>query len=85
METAFETTILGFGNNTGIEVPTENGVMSGRTLISLPKAHREASGLAAQFEGLSYFRRRELARQVDEAKADVTRERRIGKVLAALS
>ena len=72
METSFDTVILGFGNNTGIEVPAASlhelgagrrppvvvtvagysykstvGVMSGRTLISLAKAHREASGLKA--------------------------------------
>lgn len=72
MQTTFDTVILGFGNNTGIEVPEQNltelgsgkrppvlvtvgsysyrstvGVMGGRSLISLPKAHREASGLSA--------------------------------------
>jgi len=69
MQTTFDTVILGFGNNTGIEVPDESlaalgagkrppivvsigdysyrstvGAMSGRTLISLPKVHRNASG-----------------------------------------
>ena len=72
MQTTFETTILGFGNNTGIEVPDQNiaelgkskrppvtvqigsysykstvGIMGGKTLISLPKVHREAAGLKA--------------------------------------
>lgn len=72
MSTTFEAVILGFGNNTGIEVPAEAlaalgagkrppvlvalgdytyrstpGVMGGRTLISLPKAHRDAAGLKA--------------------------------------
>jgi hypothetical protein len=95
------------------------GVMGGRTLISLPKAHRDASGLTAgaavavtlvlddeprlvevppqlqvaleaagltaRFAGLAYSKRKEFARQVAEAKSDDTRERRIGKVLAALS
>jgi bifunctional DNA-binding transcriptional regulator/antitoxin component of YhaV-PrlF toxin-antitoxin module len=141
--TTFETVILGFGNNTGIEVPAENledlgsgkrpavavtvagysfrstvGVMGGRSLISLPKAHRDAAGLAAgdrvvislaleegrrevelpsplaealneaglaeTFEQLAYSRRKEFARQVSEAKAEATRERRIAKVLDAL-
>jgi antitoxin component of MazEF toxin-antitoxin module len=144
METTFETAILGFGNNTGIEVPPANlaalgsskrppvtvtvngytydstvGVMGGRTLISLPKAHREAAGLkagdavsvtlvlvdgprqvevpaqllaaleiaglAARFEQLAYSKRKEHARQVSEAKTDATRDRRIEKVIAALS
>jgi hypothetical protein len=144
MQTTFDTVILGFGNNTGIEVPAASlaalgsgkrppvvvtvsgysyrstvGVMSGRTLISLPKVHREAAGLTAgdavsvtlhldnghrtvevppelaealartgltaRFADLAYSRRKEFARQVAEAKADATRERRIDKVLEALS
>jgi putative transposon-encoded protein len=69
---SFETTIKGFGNNAGIEVPITTlealgagkrppvivtignyswkstvGVMNGMFLISLSKAHRTASGLAA--------------------------------------
>lgn len=88
MQTTFDTVILGFGNNTGIEVPDENltalgsgkrppvvvtigeysyrstvGAMGGRTLISLPRAHRDAAGL----------------------KSDSTRARRIEKVIQALS
>ena len=72
MATTFDTVILGFGNNTGIEVPADTlaalgagkrppvvvtigdysyrstaGVMGGRSLISLPKAHRDAAGLKA--------------------------------------
>jgi hypothetical protein len=94
------------------------GVMGGRTLISLSKAHREAAGLKAgdavtvslaldagprevavpaqlqaaldsagltgQFAALPYSKRKEFARQVAEAKADSTRERRVTKVLEAL-
>lgn len=144
METSFETVILSFGNNTGIEVPPANlaalgtgkrppvivtvngysysstaGVMGGRTLISLPKAHREAAGLkggdavtvtlvldagprsvdvppplqtaldaaglAERFAELTYSKRKEYARQVNDAKTDATRDRRIEKVLADLS
>ena len=144
METTFDTVILAFGNNTGIEVPADNlaalgagkrppvvvsvggytyrstvGVMSGRSLISLPKAHREAAGIAGgdavtvtlqleegtrpvevppqlrsaldrhglseRFAALSYSRRKELARQVADAKTDPTRVRRIEKVLQALT
>jgi hypothetical protein len=144
MHTTFDTVILAFGNNTGIEVPAKNlaelggskrapvvvtvagysykstvGVMGGRTLISLPKAHRDAaglkagaavtvtleldeghrtvevppqlqvaletSGLSGRFAELAYSKRKEFARQVAEAKTDGTRDRRIGKVLAALS
>ncbi|WP_380167840.1 YdeI/OmpD-associated family protein [Jannaschia sp. R86511] len=144
MRTSFRTVILGFGNNTGIEVPEASlrelgagkrppvlvtvagydyrstvGAMNGRSLVSLSKAHRDAAGLAAgdtvdvtlvldegprevqvpaplsaaldreglsdRFAALSYSRRKELARQVAEAKTDSTRERRIGKVLELLS
>ena len=142
--TTFETVILRFGNNTGIEVPAGSlaelgsgkrppvlvtvagyryrstvGVMGGRTLISLPKAHRDASGLKAgdtvtvslaldagsrhvdvppalqaalheaglheRFAALAYSRRKEFARQVNDAKGDDTRQRRIEKILQALS
>lgn len=144
MQTTFETTILGFGNNTGIEVPAEHlavlgagkrppvivtvadytyrstvGVMGSRTLISLPKVHREASGLRAgdavtvslvledgprpvevpaqlqaaleraglaeRFAALAYSKRKEFARQVTDANTDATRDRRIKKVVQALS
>jgi hypothetical protein len=144
MRTSFRTVILGFGNNTGIEVPEASlrelgagkrppvlvtvaeyeyrstiGTMSGRSLIPLSKAHREAAGLAAgdtvdvtlvldegprevevpapltaaldreglaeDFAALSYSTRKELARQVAEAKTETTRDRRIGKVLDLVS
>lgn len=38
----------------------------------------------AAFDGLSYSRRKEMARQVADAKQDATRERRLAKVLAEL-
>ena len=141
--TTFDTVILGFGNNTGIEVPEAQlaalgggkrppvvvsigdytyrstaGVMGGRSLISLPKAHRDAAGLRAgdavtvtltleggprsvevpeplaaalrearltdTFEHLAYSKRKEFVRQVNEAKAAETRDRRIAKILDTL-
>jgi bifunctional DNA-binding transcriptional regulator/antitoxin component of YhaV-PrlF toxin-antitoxin module len=42
------------------------------------------SDLAEVFSKLSYSKRKELARQVNEAKAEDTRQRRIEKVLEAL-
>jgi hypothetical protein len=143
MSTSFDTVILGFGNNTGIEVPAENlaalgtgkrppvvvtiasysyrstpAVMGGRSLIPLAKLHRDAAGLKAGdpvtvtltleegvrtvdvppelaaalkkakltdvFAQLAYSKRKEFARQVTDAKADETRDRRIAKVLASL-
>lgn len=93
-------------------------VMGGKNLIPLSKAHRDASGLAADdevtvtlvlddgprtveipgalrtalvqsglldtFERLSYTRRKEACRQVGEAKAEVTRDRRVQKVVDSL-
>jgi hypothetical protein len=95
------------------------GVMSGLSLISLSKAHRDASGLAAgdrvkvtleldagtrevevpdelkkaltkakltkTFDALSYSRRKEFARQVADAKAADTRDRRIAKIIETLA
>jgi len=75
------------------------GVSSGETVVvqlSLDSGHREVSlhpeleaalkkaGLRDTFESLTYSRRREFARQVSEAKADDTRQRRIDKVVSAL-
>jgi hypothetical protein len=44
----------------------------------------KASDLTEVFEGLSYSKRKEFARQVSEAKAADTRLRRIEKVIASL-
>jgi len=44
----------------------------------------KASGLAQVFHDLTYSKRKEFARQVAEAKADETRDRRVEKVIAAL-
>lgn len=143
MKTSFTTKLLGFGNNTGIEVPAENlqalgtskkppvsvtvngftykstvAVMGGRSMISFPKANREATGLAAgdeiavvlelddgvrevvippalhaeliahklleTFNALAYSKRKEFARQINDAKADETRNRRLDKIIASL-
>jgi hypothetical protein len=98
---------------------TTVGAMSGLALISLSKAHREASGLAAgqavevtlepdlapadiavpaelaagladagltdKFAQLAPSRRKEYARQISEAKAEATRDRRLAKILTELS
>jgi hypothetical protein len=118
-------TALGGGKRPPVTVTIGNysyrstaGVMGGRSLVSLPKAHRDASGLKAgdavtvtlaletgtrevdvpaplaaalkkaglakTFEALAYSKRKEFARQVAEAKAEDTRDRRIAKVLDAL-
>jgi ribosomal protein S5 len=143
MKTTFTTKLLGFGNNTGIEVPEANvkelgeskkppvnvdvngftykssvAVMGGKSMISFSKANREATGLKAgdeitvvleldegvrevvipaelqtaldknqlseTFDKLAYSRRKEFARQVNEAKAEETRSRRIDKIILLL-
>jgi hypothetical protein len=98
---------------------TTVGAMGGMALISLSKAHRDASGLragqevrvdleldtgptdiavppllvaaladaglAGAFAVLAPSRRKEYARQISEAKAEQTRERRLAKIVAELS
>jgi bifunctional DNA-binding transcriptional regulator/antitoxin component of YhaV-PrlF toxin-antitoxin module len=44
----------------------------------------DANGLSDTFHDLAYSKRKEFARQVNDAKTDETRERRIQKVIAAL-
>jgi hypothetical protein len=97
---------------------TTVGAMGGLALVSLSKAHREASGLRAGqqihvdleldtapaplavpqelalalakaglldvFDKLAPSRRKEYVRQIGDAKATETRERRIAKILAEL-
>jgi hypothetical protein len=143
MKTTFTTSILGIGNNTGIEVPTKNiaelgeskkpavnvtvagyayqstvAVMGGKFMIPLSKAHREAAGLGAgdtvtvtlelettprtvevpddlaklltkagvrkTFDFLSPSKQKECVRQVEDAKSQETRERRIEKIVSQL-
>jgi bifunctional DNA-binding transcriptional regulator/antitoxin component of YhaV-PrlF toxin-antitoxin module len=55
--------------------------------VSVPHVLDEAlsaSGLSEIFHDLTYSKRREFARQIDDAKTDETRARRIQKVIAAL-
>ena len=144
MKTSFRSKLLGFGNNTGIEVPEVNileldsgsrppvnvevnefkykstvAVMGGKYMISFSKANREASGLKAgddihvileldtgvrevevpkelqaalrnarlseAFSKLAYSKRKEFARQVNDAKTEDTRNRRIEKIIAQLT
>lgn len=45
------------------------------------RAALEKAGMMATFEGLAYSKRKEFARQVNDAKTQETRERRIGVVV----
>jgi hypothetical protein len=61
---------------------------SGNREVNMPTDSVEAltsSGLTAVFESLSYSKRKEYARQVSEAKAAETRQRRIDKALDDLA
>ena len=61
---------------------------SGNREVNMPTDLVEAltsSGLTAVFESLSYSKRKEYSRQVSEAKAAETRQRRIDKVLDDLA
>ena len=51
---------------------------------ALAAALAEDAGGAPAFEKLSYSRRKEMARQIDDAKQEATRQRRLDKVLAEL-
>jgi hypothetical protein len=44
----------------------------------------EKTGARANFDALAYSKRKEFVRQVESAKAQETRERRIAKIVAAL-
>lgn len=76
-----------------------SGVTAGDTVavsLELDAGHRQVelhpelhaalceAGIRETFEALSYSKRREFARQVDDAKADETRARRIAKVITQL-
>lgn len=61
---------------------------SGHREVNMPVDLVEAlasSGLTEVFESLTYSKRKEFARQVSEAKAAETRQRRINKVLEGLA
>jgi bifunctional DNA-binding transcriptional regulator/antitoxin component of YhaV-PrlF toxin-antitoxin module len=56
--------------------------------VDVPAALDEAlkaNNLSDAFHNLTYSKRKELARQVDEAKAEETRTRRIQKIIAGLT
>jgi len=60
---------------------------SGYRNVEVPKELSEAlesTGLSTVFRELSYSKRKEFARQIREAKADETRDRRIQKIIDEL-
>ena len=51
----------------------------------LRAALSERAGAMEKFDTMAYSRRKEFVRQVEEAKAQETRERRIAKIVAEMS
>jgi hypothetical protein len=106
-------------NVSGYSYPSTVAVMSGKFMIPLSKAHREAAGLKANdkvtvtleletaprtfevpddlakaltkagvrkmFDAAAPSKRKEFVRQVEDAKTQETRERRITKILETLT
>ena len=62
----------------------DSGVREVLVPSDLKKALK-VSGLKSTFDNLAYSKRKEYVRQVNEAKADETKNRRIDKIIAELS
>ena len=75
------------GAKAGDEVVVELELETGHREVELPPELEGAlvtAGLRDVFEGMSYSKRREFARQVAEAKAVETKTKRVAKVIAEL-
>jgi bifunctional DNA-binding transcriptional regulator/antitoxin component of YhaV-PrlF toxin-antitoxin module len=75
---------VGAGDKVKVTLELEVGRREVEVPADLAKA-LTAAGAFKTFEALSYSKRREFVRQVEEAKAEATRLRRIEKVVAAVS
>lgn len=76
------------GVDSGDTVEVTLELDSGYRHVSVPDELSDAlkrAGLKDKFDQLIYSKRKEFARQVDEAKAEETKVRRIEKILAELS
>jgi hypothetical protein len=75
------------GVNAGDHVTVTLELDDGYRQVKVPPALQQAletHGLYRAFHELTYSKRKEFARQVSEAKADETKNRRINKILASL-
>ena len=72
------------GDEIEVNLELDAGVREVDVPEELAKALKDAS-LLDTFNALTFSKRKEFARQVAEAKTDETRDRRIEKVLAALT
>ena len=75
---------VGAGDKVKVTLELEVGRREVEVPADLAKALK-AAGVLKTFEALSYSKRREFVRQVEEAKAEATRLRRIEKVVTAVS
>lgn len=72
------------GKRAKVTLELDSGYRKVDMPVELTKVLR-VKGLDKVFRDLPYSKRREYARQVSEAKAEETRERRIAKIIASLS
>ena len=78
-----EATGLKAGDDITVELELDEGVRE----VVIPAELQDAldeNNVAGTFAGLAYSKRKEFARQVNEAKAEETRNRRIDKIIAEL-
>ena len=76
------------GVDSGDRLMVQLELDSGYRQVEVPKelaAALKKSGLRKKFDELIYSKRKEYARQISDAKADDTKMRRIGKILADLN
>lgn len=72
------------GDEVNLVIAVDTTERSVEVPSALAAALADDARAAAAFEKLSYSRRKEMARQVAEAKQEATRQRRLDKVLAEL-
>ena len=71
------------GDTITVTLELDNGYRNVEVPRELSEA-LESTGLSTVFRELSYSKRKEFARQISEAKADDTRDRRIQKIIVEL-
>jgi hypothetical protein len=79
-----EATGLTAGDDIAVTLELDSGVREVDVPIDLQTALNKA-GVASAFNSLTYSRRKEYARQVNEAKAEETKLRRITKIVLEFS
>jgi len=72
------------GDSVELELELDTAPREVEVPTALAHALAEDEAARAAFDGLSYTRRKEYARWIEEAKRDETRERRVAKALEML-